>query len=54
VLALLALRGALSVTELVDLLWPGRPPADPRIALEHQVSLHIQPLTPVPSMRRRP
>jgi DNA-binding SARP family transcriptional activator len=46
VLALLALRGAQSVTELVDVLWPGRPPADPRIALEQQVSLLRRRLDP--------
>ena len=46
VLALLALRGALAIDELVDLLWPGRPPADPRIAVEQQVSLLRRRLDP--------
>jgi DNA-binding SARP family transcriptional activator len=51
VLALLALHGAMSAAELAALLWAGRPPTDPRHALEHEVSVLRRRLDPEASRR---
>jgi DNA-binding SARP family transcriptional activator len=47
ILALLALHGALGETDLVDLLWAGRPPGDHRTVLKRHVSVLRARLDPV-------
>lgn len=51
ILALLALRGALSVGELAELLWDRRPPVDHRTALAREVSTLRRRLDPEGSAR---
>jgi DNA-binding SARP family transcriptional activator len=51
ILALLALRGPLAKTELTELLWDGRPPANHRATVESYVSVLRHRLDPDGSAR---